>query len=313
MISRRATKILSELINEIYKGTYKRKVNNGITYSYEYEYEFKTNDFYDFLYERDYPEWFLLLTKTLRSHDERSILEYIMGLNIGDFGWRFNQSINIETKKKLMESAKIILYNLVIDTLNNTNNRERAPKIHNLHQKLIYQLELDGYIYQNNQLYKSENNIVNTEEESGIIHKLVTEMQLSNQNVIFHHLKLIETDYLDQKWDDSISNSRKFLESVLQEIAKRYSQVFKGEMLSDEYVKKAINIRKYLEDEQVFSEEEITIYRTSYGLLSATGNHPYIAEKDQAALMQNMVMTLAHFALLRYQGLSHKAPQDSTF
>ena len=60
MLSRRVTKILAELYNEVFKGSYRSKVNKGGYVSYEYNYKFEIDSFHDFLYERDYPEWFLL-------------------------------------------------------------------------------------------------------------------------------------------------------------------------------------------------------------------------------------------------------------
>ncbi|MHB8113030.1 MAG: hypothetical protein ACYDHA_06175 [Bellilinea sp.] len=308
MISRRATKILSELINELFKGSYRERVYNGITSSYEFRYKFNRETFHDFLYDRDYPEWFLILINTLPPHNERSVLEFFMGLNTGNFVWKINTNINKEQTTQLIASAKNLLIDLAKDIVNFVLDNKGTTQAKNLCQKLLEQLELDGYIFQNQQLYRAESNIINIEEETGIIHKLVKDLDLDNQDIVFHHLNLIEKDYLDGKYDDSIGNSRKFLESVLREIAKKHSIELKRAALSDDIIEWAGMVRKYLEEEKVFSESEILMYKASYGLLSETGNHPYIAQNNQAALMRNLSMTLAHYALLRFKGLSQKTP-----
>jgi hypothetical protein len=40
-----------------------------------------------------------------------------------------------------------------------------------------------------------------------------------------------------------------------------------------------------------------------YGLLSETGGHPYVAQKDQARLMRHLSLTFCQFILIRLQGM----------
>lgn len=305
MLSRRATKYLAELYNGVFTGSYKRKIHKIDRYVYLNEYKFDIDKLYDFLYVRDYPEWFLIAIKNINQYEKRSALEFIMGLNTGSF---FHQAkINPDDKqhKQMVEAGKNLLNKLAQDMLvfvYNDIEFNQKPTLMELYKNLLHQLEFDGFIFRDNILYKTESKILDFEEETGTIHQYIKELKLNNQEITLHHLEHIEKDYIDEKWDDSIGNSRKFLESVLQEIADKHSMIEKGSPLPSEIKKWAGKVRGYLETEELFSEPEIKTFREIYGLMSETGNHPYIAQKDQAILIRNLALTLAQFALLRYSG-----------
>lgn len=168
-------------------------------------------------------------------------------------------------------------------------------------------LELDGYIYENSKLLIPESDILDVEEEKGVLEQLFNSLGLQNKEIIFHHLNLSEEHYINSKWDDSISNSRKFLEGVLQEAASKHSSQIKSTSLPDSIYSKPVRVREYLEKEELMEGKEIAALTSVYGLLSETGGHPYMAQNDQARLLRHLSLTFAQFVMLRLQGSLRKS------
>lgn len=65
-------------------------------------------------------------------------------------------------------------------------------------------------------------------------------------------------------------------------------------------------MRTFLEKEALLEKKERETIDKIYGLLSHTGSHPYMAEKDQARLLRQMSLTLIQFVLLRLEGFIKK-------
>ena len=121
---------------------------------------------------------------------------------------------------------------------------------------------------------------------------------------ITHFLDLSEEHFLEKRWSDSIANSRKFLESVLQEIAASHCNRAYGKPLSKETYEKPALARQYLEDEGLLESKKREAIAKIYGLLSHTGGHPYMADSDQARLLRHLSLTVGQFVLLRYKGFT---------
>jgi hypothetical protein len=166
-------------------------------------------------------------------------------------------------------------------------------------------LELDGFIFRDSRLLTSDENVL-AEEESGVLESLYRRLNLQNEKTAFHHLDLSEQHYLAGRWDDSISNSRKFLESVLREVATAHSLQEHDSPLSRSVYEWPKDVRNYLEKEKLISHKEKEALFKVYGLLSDTGGHPYMARSDQARLLRNLALTLSQFIMLRFQGSSGK-------
>src|SRR5262249_39623997 len=120
--------------------------------------------------------------------------------------------------------------------------------------------------------------------------------------IMKHTLELSETHYVAGHWDDCIANSRKFLEAVLQESAARHHVTKLGRPISNTLSERPVEVRNYLEAKGLIEPKEKEAIAKVYGLMSNTGSHPYIAQKDQARLLRYMALTFAQFALLRLQG-----------
>lgn len=208
------------------------------------------------------------------------------------------------TKQQRTKLGQRILRDLAEDILvwSQTPETYISRSISDKIPELKSKLEIDGYILRDGKLYFSETTILDTEDEIGIIGKLIQDLELNNQDVIKHHLNLSETHYIDEKWDDCIANSRKFLESTLREISDIHHLLETGQNINYSTYSTPYQIRNYLEVQGLIEQKEKEAISKVYSLLSETGSHPYIAQKDQARLMRYLALTFAQFALLRLQG-----------
>jgi hypothetical protein len=148
---------------------------------------------------------------------------------------------------------------------------ELNEDIREVASQVVAHLELDGYIYGDGHLYYSEAAALDTDIEEGIVQHLVTELALANEQVIRHRLENSENQYLNKKWDDSISNSRKFLEAILSEVAARHQLIESRQTLPSETYSRPVEVRKYLEQVGLLDGAEVDGIRVIYGLLSRTG------------------------------------------
>ena len=170
-------------------------------------------------------------------------------------------------------------------------NKERQKKI----DELKSLLELDSYIFKAPTLFQVEGSVIQEEAEQNYLEHLIEEVNLSDNELIKHHIKNAEEHYQKGRWDDSIANSRKFLEAILKQIAQLLGM--KPKSLDSPY-----EVREYLQVKGLIEKKEKEAIAKVYGLLSETGSHPYIAEKDQARLMWHLALTFSQFVLLRFQG-----------
>lgn len=302
MISRSA----SHLIAEIYASTFdlKRKWQTSFIGQKEFYYAIDCNILYDFLYERNYDTWFLNVIECSRFSSPRSLEEFIMKINTGESLVEGTKTWTFPQREKLGQRYIKDLAEDIIEYIE-VNRASRSENI----EKLKSKLELDGYIWNpiSKKLLFSEEAALDVKEEQSVLATLVIQLALDNKDVILHHLTLSEEHYIDKKWDDCISQSRKFLESILQEVASRHHNVLHNGPLSKDIYDKAFEVRNYLEKSKLIENKEKEAISKIYGLLSDTGGHPYIAEKDQARLMRHLALTISQFIMLRLSGYLNEA------
>jgi hypothetical protein len=281
------------------------------------EYIVYRDNLYDFLYDRDYAAWFCntarqLYGGTISSNRGRKVKDLIMRLHTGEtlaevtpnWTWEERQKLGGRYLENLAEDILIYWYD-------ERGTSSRSSISADQMQSLVSKLELDGYSYQDSRLLAPERDVLDAEEETGVIESLYTSLALENKETTFHHLDLSEKHYLEDGWDDSISNSRKFLESVLREVAAAHSISIKKNPLSQAAYEKPVRIRDYLEAEKLLEAKEKEALAKVYGLLSNTGGHPYMARNEQARLLRHLALTFSQFAMLRYQGSLNKSAGQS--
>ena len=309
MISRRTALILAE----VYARSFYSSYTSSSLYGGRSRKTFKvdTDKLYDFLYGCNYSAWLCNKAKTTHNYSEnlsrttRKLKEFIMKLHTGETQADATPKRTWEQRRQL---GQRYLQNLAEDILNKWKNDwiqlpdYSRPKISDDIKKLRSNLELDGYVYRDSRLLTPESDVLDVEEETGVLETLYRTLRLANRETAFHHLSLSEEHYTEGRWDDSISNSRKFLECVLQEIAAAHSLQIKKASLTESTYTRPVRVREYLEREGLLETKEKETVAKVYGLLSHTGGHPYMAQNEQARLLRHLALTFSQFVMLRFQG-----------
>jgi hypothetical protein len=290
MISRRTTKHIADLYISVFRRHYDNGHGNrgyGIDWA----------DIYEYLFVNDYPAWFHMIAKVASSPtDVRGFSEFILQLHTGETLVLIKGELSQSERNEL---GQALLLKLARDIL---NHDERNPDTQRLQDALLRSLELDGYKHKDSQLIDSESGVLDTEELGDSLTRLYKELGLGKSDVAREHLRLSEEHYLAKRWGDCISNSRNFLEAVLREIASSHSLKYRQVALAKEKYEKAFEVRNYLQTQGLVDEKETKAISAIYGLLSSTGNHPFVAEGDQARMLRQMALVLSEFVMLRYQG-----------
>lgn len=297
MLSRETTRILAEVLHYRFKGSYRVNTPRGSKSLYK----LYVDSLYDFLYDNDYDAWFLNAAKNLNKFSDRALKEFVMRLHTGETlaeatpDWSWEQRRNLGQRLLLDLAEDILVWAETPDAYITSSVKKLLPSLQS-------KLELDGYIFRDGKLYYTEAAVFDAEAEQGILSKLIRELELDNRDVMEHHLELSATHFVDEKWEDSIGNSRKFLESVLQEIAAKHHLRTAGNAIPGDKYSSPGKVRYYLKEAGLVEPREKQAIDRVYALLSHTGSHPYIAERDQARLMRHLALTFSQFALLRLRG-----------
>lgn len=210
---------------------------------------------------------------------------------------------------KRLELGQIYLKNLARDIIiwfRGQNEGWRTTEYRELNDEILRRLEIDGYVFRDNDLYQVEVEVLDVDAETGLLSNLYKTLGLTDKQQTFEFLKLAEEHYVAGRWSDSIGNARKFFEVILQQVASRYASGVRGTSLSNATLEKPVSVREYLEKEELLEKKEREAVDKIYGLLSHTGSHPYMAEKDQARLLRQICLTVTQFIMLRLEGALKK-------
>lgn len=256
------------------------------------------NSLYDFLYVSDFDGWVLNNFKAISS--ARGLAEFIMRLHTGE-------SLAKVTPEWMPEARKLFGQRLLRDLAQSILVARQEPGFESYYgsdsravDAMEKQLELDGYLFRDGMLLVPEETVLDEAEEQGVLVALSTSADLSDVTLIRHHLGLSEEHYASEKWDDSISNSRKVLEAILSQTAVRIAGL-KGTALDPGKLERPAWVRDYLVESGLLDAKEKAAIASTYSLLSDTGGHPNIAHRDQARLMRHLALTYSQFVLLRLE------------
>ncbi len=302
MISRRTTRLLADAYASIFS-------TRGFGFGNRLVID--DQELYGFLFERNHDPQILARIKRLGNDSPRFLRDFILGLHTGtslrDVDLRGSEY------RHPTEAGQFILADLICDILFLAESPDYAKLHTDKAGKLLAQLraslELDGYSYQDGLIGVVESNVIDEEEEEGILERLITELALSNKPVMVKHLDDSVTAYVEGRWWDCVGNSRAFMESVLREIADKHCRMNTGQSLDNKTYDTAVGVRQYLERIGLFSNEEISAVAKIYGLMSGTGNHPFITDRDQARLGRNLALIVSQFALLKLQNVRLDLPK----
>ncbi len=292
MISRKTAMVIANA----YTGKFSSSVSSG----YGTKETLYKNGLYDYLYEHEYQSWFCNASK--KPSSIRGLKEWFLKIHTGEtlydatlnWSWNKRQTLGQGYLKNLARDILMYYEKHFADSFSGKFYKE-------LYDELLRRLEIDGYVFRDSQLYQPDSDVLNIEEEINLLESLHTSLGLSDHDTTFEFFKFSEEHYIAGKWSDSISNTRKFLEAILQQIASRYS-VHKGLSVKNRSLPRAVDVRNSLENEGLLEKKEREAIDKIYGLLSHTGSHPYMAEKDQARLLRQISLTFTQFVMLRLEG-----------
>lgn len=261
---------------------------------------------YDFLYENDYEAWFCNLAREpiyirpfkdfwLKIHTGESLVPAT-----DNWSWQQREKLGQRILKDLARDHLRWYETIKGDSFYGKDYADPADEVRR-------RLELDGYIYRDGELLQQQSDILNVEEETGILQSLFSRSGLARANDAFEFLRLAEEHFVAGRWSDCIANIRKFFELTLQEGARSLGKI-RGASLDEPALTRPVEVRQYLQREGLFEKKERESIDKLYGLLSETGAHPYMAESDQARLLRQLCLTLSQFVLLRLEAALKKRP-----
>ncbi len=263
---------------------------------------------YDFLFANNFDPWLMNAFKGIFSSHTREFKEFIMKIHTGESlvsgtsSWTWEQR-RVLGQRIFRDLAECILRNRYEDPEFGTYRKNMIVAVDAM-QKL---LELDGYVFREKVLWVPDETVIDEREEEGVVLGLILSLHLQEHLTLKHHLELSASHYQEERWDDSISNSRKLLEGVLRQVASQSSMALGARPLPPEDLEKPYAVRDFLEEAGLLEKKEKEVVKQIYGLLSDTGGHPYVAQRDQARLMRHLALTFCQFVLLRLEGALKKS------
>jgi len=300
MISRKATKTIADAYGTHFSTSGSRP-NSSKVYK---------DRLYDFLFINEFEAWLLNAFDKVPSFSPRSLQEFIMKIHTGESLMTATPQWSWENRRELGQRILKDLAECIIrERLTNPEFERYGDSDKKAVDYMQLTLELDGYIYRDNILWVPEETIIDESGEQGLLENLMVSVMLPDVPTLKHHLELSAYHYQESRWDDSISNSRKVLDGVLSQSAARFGFTSGNTGLPSDKLERAYEVREYLERNKILEKKEKETIKQVFGLLSDTGGHPYIADRDQARLMRHLALTFSQFVLLRLEGILKVNPK----
>ncbi len=295
MISRKTAMVIAEAYTDKFSDRSTSRLGGTTSRIYK-------EALYDFLFEREYAAW--LCNSSKKSSTIRGLKEWFLRLHTGetltqvakDWPWKQREKLGQQYLRNLARDF-IVYYE------EECTDNWLAKEYGEHYEELKRRLEIDGYIFRDGDLYQSEADILDVEQEKSLIEKLHSLLGLPDRISTFKFFELSEEHYIEGRWSDSIANSRKFFEAILQQVATSLAEV-KNKKISSKKLEKPFEVRNFLEEEGILEKREKEVIDKIYSLLSHTGSHPYMAEKDQARRLRQISLSMAQFVMLRLEGLN---------
>lgn len=280
MISRRTTLLVADILCN--KFTKNSPDKDGYGHIRGYSDKVLANKLRDFLFE------FNVDGNTIDNlcedyYTKQHFKEMIMNIHTGFFYSR-------KEYKKCQSLGQSDLKNIIIGILSKNVQPESKDYLENL-------LRLDGYIYEKEQLYEINTDI---DDKVNIIKALLKKMNLGKIDEFEIFYKNMNDHFEKSKWEDSIHNSRKLYELILEETATSYSKNVKKINKSFENVQN-VKVREYLEDVNFFTDDEINVIHYFYKYISNIGSHIKLASEEQADFCRVIAINIMLYSLRRLE------------
>ncbi|HEY6562305.1 MAG TPA: hypothetical protein VI072_33790 [Polyangiaceae bacterium] len=245
---------------------------------------------YDYLYERDHKPYVCNLLKATNSRTQ--LEERIKKLHTTE---------SLHTTGEWTEKAKVAYCQGVLEKLaSDILSSDIAGKAES--EVLRKSLELDGYVFTEGKLRRSEGETKDVEQERGEMLSLYVNLGLPNEALVRDCLNKSEEHFESGAYRDCVSNARHFLEKVVHDVAEAWSKrPNQPPLVIPPKTPAAGPSRNYLRDQGLISADECTTFASLHGLLSATGGHPALPDEEQARVFRRLALSMALFVLLVYK------------
>ena len=279
MISRKTTLYVANIIIDKFTyEKYNRRTSGGGYYSHIVAQE----KLRDFLYESGVDGWSIDKIHIIYS-DIDKLKSYILNMETGRF-------YNLEKYTQFRKMGQNDIKAIIIGLFEHQNELDiNLNKLENL-------LRVDGYIYNNGNLYEVNTDVEEKIELIKIKYKYFNFDQELEFNTFYNNMN---EHFTNSKWEDSIHNGRKLYEMILLKVAKCYSNIIGDNKIHGN--EKQVQIREYLENKEFFSEDEINIIRYYYKYISNIGSHPKLALQEQADFCRVLTINICLYALNRLE------------
>lgn len=253
-----------------------------------------------FFFTHDFSAWFLQRVRAISEFYPLAFHDFLTGLHTGE---AFTRTDPATASAERHRRGQEYLHRLAECALVADEGEWKGEYGYERQyaDALRKQLELDGYVWRNGKLYYSESDVIDADVERDLLVTLIREAGLAKQDVLTTFLERSETFYSSNDWNESVTNSRNFLESVLREAAARHHAKVKGAPIKETVYSSPNAVRQYLESSGLITEKDKEGLNAVYKLLSEQGVHPYLAQKDQARLMRHQARMCAQFILSKLQ------------
>lgn len=285
-LSRRTTRILADLYVSTFT-KYARSSRASVTVLID------TKALYTCVYEADCEAW--LCSNIERQSTDERLHPFILKLHTGE-------SVNAPTwglPQRVKYGQKMLL-ELCTAILRADDDTVGDDELKGLRSAL----ELDGYVFRNGKLLRAEGETQDVEAERGELAQLYVDLRLPNRAIVEDCLAKSEEHYAAGNYRDCIANARHYVEKILHDVATEWSKR-PGEppLIIKPGQPAAGPCRNYLKDVGVFSEDEKNVFKELHGLLSGTGGHPALPEREAARVFRRLATSMGLYALLQYQAM----------
>ena len=209
-------------------------------------------------------------------------------------------------RKELYELGDLVKYYPFIGT---GNIPARTSLIHKF-DRLIQQLKIDGFIFENKKLIEADTEIIDVQKEKNLLEEMMARNSELSQEILKKHLKDSDELFIQGKWHPSINEARSFLEQLREDIylvvKSKYPK--QSTLPTQEWVNDKGKTFKFDSDYRknlcylgFLDDEELKFLEGNYQLLSKFGSHKGIPVDHEARISRMVFLAEAQYLLTKFE------------
>lgn len=126
---------------------------------------------------------------------------------------------------------------------------------------------------------------------------LYERLQSFDMQDVHNYLEQAHQNFIDAQYEACNAMLRTGLESTLQHVAKHLAGNLDNIPRANPKYLTPVDVRKYLEQQGFFSDDEIRFLKEFYGYASTDGSHPGISNEAESRLRRLMIVALIQYCL----------------